>query len=219
MYRLDLKSFESTIYKAPKLAYNPDDYETKQEFYPSKDGTKIPIFVTSKKGLKLDGSNPTLLYGYGGFNVPLTPGFSVPYLVFMEQGGVYAVANLRGGGEYGEEWHHAGTKLHKQRVFDDFLAGAAWLIHAGYTSSPKLAIAGGSNGGLLVGAALTQRPDLFAAALPAVGVMDMLRFDKFTIGHSWCDDTRSSDDPEEFKALLAYSPLHNIKPGTKYPAC
>jgi prolyl oligopeptidase len=217
IYRLDLKSFESTVFKAPQLKYNPADFETKQVFYQSKDGTKVPMFVSHKKGLKLDGNNPTYLYGYGGFNVSLTPSFSVANLVFMELGGVLAWPNLRGGGEYGEDWHKAGTKLQKQNVFNDFIAAAEWLIKSKYTQPRRLAIAGGSNGGLLVGACLTQRPDLFGVALPAVGVMDMLRFHKFTIGWEWIDDYGSSDSPEEFKALLAYSPLHNIKPGTKYP--
>jgi prolyl oligopeptidase len=176
------------------------------------------MFITHKKGLKLDGNNPTYLYGYGGFSISLTPSFSIANLVWMEMGGVYAQPSLRGGGEYGEEWHLAGTKLKKQNVFDDFIAAAEWLIANKYTSTPKLAIGGGSNGGLLVGACMTQRPDLFGAALPQVGVMDMLRFQKFTIGWAWVPDYGSSDNPEEFKALYAYSPLHNIKPGTKYPA-
>jgi prolyl oligopeptidase len=186
-------------------------------FYKSKDGTRVPMFLTYKKGLKLDGQNPTLLYAYGGFDISLTPFFSVPNLVWLQMGGVYAQANLRGGGEYGEEWHRAGTKLHKQNVFDDFIAAAEWLIANKYTSTPKLAISGRSNGGLLIGACETQRPDLFGATLPGVGVMDMLRFHKFTIGWAWTSDYGSSDNPEEFKALYAYSPLHNIKPGTKYP--
>lgn len=217
VYRLDMKTFESTVFKKPELKFNPADYETKQVFYNSKDGTRVPMFVSHKKGIKLDGNNPTYLYGYGGFNISLTPSFSVGNLVFMEMGGVVAVPNLRGGGEYGEEWHRAGTKLHKQNVFDDFIAAAEWLIKSKYTQPKRLAIAGGSNGGLLVGACLTQRPDLFGAALPAVGVMDMLRFHKFTIGWEWIDDYGSSDNPEEFKALYSYSPLHHIKPGTKYP--
>ena len=218
VYRYDLKTGQSTVYRQPKVDFNPNDYETKQVFYQSKDGTRIPMFITHKKGLKLDRSNPTYLYGYGGFNVSLTPAFSISNLVWMEMGGVYAQPNLRGGGEYGEEWHLAGTKLKKQNVFDDFIAAAEWLIANNYTSPVKLAIGGGSNGGLLVGACLTQRPELFGAALPAVGVMDMLRFQKFTIGWAWVSDYGSSDNPEEFKALKAYSPLHNIKPGTKYPA-
>lgn len=218
IYRYDITSGKSTVYRQPKVDFNPADYETRQVFYTSKDGTRVPMFITHRKGLKLDGSNPTLLYGYGGFNISLTPAFSVSNLVWMEMGGVYAVPNLRGGGEYGEEWYQAGTKLHKQNVFDDFIAAAEWLIANKYTSPPKLAISGGSNGGLLVGAVMTQRPDLFGAALPAVGVMDMLRFHKFTIGWAWTSDYGSPDNPEEFKALYAYSPLHNIKPGTSYPA-
>ncbi len=177
-----------------------------------------PMFITRKKDLKLDGQNPTLLYGYGGFNIPMTPAFSVSRVAWMEMGGVLAVANLRGGGEYGEEWHRAGTKLNKQNVFDDFIAAGQWLIDNQYTSTGKLAIQGGSNGGLLVGACMTQRPDLFGACLPAVGVMDMLRFHKFTAGRFWVDDYGSSDDPEEFKALRKYSPYHNLTAGTKYPA-
>jgi len=176
------------------------------------------MFITHKKGIKLDGNNPTYLYGYGGFNISMTPGFSVANMVWMELGGVYAQPSLRGGGEYGEDWHQAGMKLKKQNVFDDFIAAAEWLIANKYTSTSKLAIGGGSNGGLLVGAAMTQRPDLFGAALPAVGVMDMLRFQKFTIGWAWVSDYGSSENAEDFKALYAYSPLHNIKPGAKYPA-
>jgi prolyl oligopeptidase len=218
IYRYDVARGESAVFKKPKVAFNPDDYETKQVFYRSKDGTRIPMFISARKGIRLDGSNPTLLYGYGGFNIPMTPGFSPSSLVWMELGGVYAVANLRGGGEYGEDWHQGGTKLKKQNVFDDFIAAAEWLIENQYTSTPKLAISGGSNGGLLVGACMTQRPDLFGACLPAVGVMDMLRFHKFTIGWAWVDDYGSSDDPEQFRAIRAYSPLHNIKPGTCYPA-
>ena len=218
IYRYDMVSGESTVFRQPQVDFNPADYETKQVFYSSKDGTKVPMFITHKKGMELDGNNPTYLYGYGGFNVSLTPSFSVGVLVWMEMGGVYAVPNLRGGGEYGEEWHQAGTKLNKQNVFDDFIAAAEWLIANKYTSSEKLAIGGGSNGGLLVGACMTQRPDLFGAALPAVGVLDMLRFHKFTIGWAWTSDYGSSENPEEFKALYAYSPLHNLKPGTSYPA-
>jgi len=176
------------------------------------------MFITHKKGLVLDGNNPTYLYAYGGFNISITPSFSPSNLVWMELGGIYAVPNLRGGGEYGEEWHQAGTKQRKQNVFDDFIAAAEWLIANRYTSSQKLAIAGGSNGGLLVGACMTQRPDLFGAALPAVGVLDMLRFHKFTIGWAWCEEYGSSDNENEFEALYAYSPLHNLKPGTAYPA-
>jgi prolyl oligopeptidase len=217
IYRYDMTTGKSTVFRQPKVDFNPAVYETKQVFYTSKDGTKVPMFITHKKGLKLDGNNPTYLYGYGGFNVSLSPAFSVGNLVWMEMGGVYAQPNLRGGGEYGEEWHQQGMKLKKQNVFDDFIAAAQWLIDNKYTSTPKLAIGGGSNGGLLVGAALTQRPDLFGATLPQVGVMDMLRFQKFTIGWAWVSDYGSSDNAEDFKALYAYSPLHNIKPGTSYP--
>ncbi|NEU73340.1 S9 family peptidase [Hassallia byssoidea VB512170] len=218
IYRYDIVSGTSQVFRQPKVDFNPADYETKQVFYGSKDNTQVPMFITYKKGIKLDGNNPTLLYAYGGFNISLTPSFSVSTLVWLEMGGVYAVPNLRGGGEYGEEWHQAGMKLKKQNVFDDFIAAAEWLIGNGYTKSDKLAIAGGSNGGLLVGACMTQRPDLFGAALPAVGVMDMLRFHKFTIGWAWVSEYGSPDNPEEFKALYAYSPLHNLKPGTAYPA-
>lgn len=218
IYRYDLVTGRSTVFRQPKVDFNPGDYETKQVFYKSKDGTKVPMFITHKKGLKLDGNNPTYLYGYGGFDISLTPAFSVGNLVWMEMGGVFAQPNLRGGGEYGEDWHQAGMKLKKQNVFDDFISAAEWLIENKYTSTPKLAIGGGSNGGLLVGAALTQRPDLFGAALPAVGVMDMLRFQKFTIGWAWVSDYGSSDNADEFKALYAYSPLHNIKLGISYPA-
>ncbi|HKY30298.1 MAG TPA: prolyl oligopeptidase family serine peptidase [Pyrinomonadaceae bacterium] len=218
IYRYDMVSGKSTIFRQPKVDFDPKAFETKQVFYTSKDGTRVPMFITHKKGLKLDGNNPTYLYGYGGFNISLTPAFSVSNLVWMEMGGVYAQPNLRGGGEYGEDWHQGGMKAKKQNVFDDFIAAAEWLIANKYTSTPKLAIGGGSNGGLLVGAAMTQRPDLFGAALPAVGVMDMLRFQKFTIGWAWVSDYGSSDNPAEFKALYAYSPLHNIKPGKSYPA-
>lgn len=217
IYRYDMATGKSTVFRQPKVDFNPADFETKQVFYNSKDGTRVPMFITHKKGLKLDGSNPTYLYGYGGFDISLTPGFSVGNLVWMELGGVYAQPSLRGGGEYGEEWHKAGMKLKKQNVFDDFIAAAEWLIANKYTSTPKLSIAGASNGGLLVGAALTQRPDLFGAALPGVGVMDMLRFQKFTIGWAWVSDYGSSDNAADFKAQYAYSPLHNIKPGTVYP--
>jgi prolyl oligopeptidase len=217
IYRYDLASGKSTVFRKPVVKFNADDYETTQIFYSSKDGTRVPMFITARKGVKLDGSNPTLLYGYGGFDISLTPAFSVGNLVWMEMGGVYAVANLRGGGEYGEPWHLAGTKLHKQNVFDDFIAAAEWLIANKYTQPGKLAISGRSNGGLLVGACLAQRPELYGAALPGVGVMDMLRFHKFTIGWAWTPDYGSSDDAEEFKAIYRYSPLHNLKPGTKYP--
>ena len=219
IYRYDMVTANSTIFRQPKVEFNPDEFETKQIFYSSKDGTKIPMFISYKKGLKLDGNNPTYLYAYGGFNVSLTPNFSVSQVVWMEMGGIYAVANLRGGGEYGEEWHKAGMKLNKQNVFDDFIWGAQWLIENKYTSSKKLAIAGGSNGGLLVGACMTQRPDLFAAALPAVGVMDMLRFPKFTIGWAWCAEYGNPEENEaEFQAIYQYSPLHNLESGTAYPA-
>ncbi|WP_338761880.1 prolyl oligopeptidase family serine peptidase [Massilia sp. METH4] len=218
IYRYDLKTGKSAVYRQPKVDFDPAAYETRQEFFTSKDGTRVPMFIVARKGTKLDGGNPTYLYGYGGFNVPLTPAFSVANLAWVEMGGVYVMANLRGGGEYGEEWHQAGTRLRKQNVFDDFIGAAEWLIANKVTSPSKLAIGGGSNGGLLVGAAMTQRPDLFGAALPAVGVMDMLRFHKFTIGWAWTSDYGSADDPEEFQALVKYSPLHNLKPGTCYPA-
>ena len=218
IYRYDMKTGKSELFRQTKVKFNPDDYEVRQVFYNSKDGTKVPMFIVHKKGIKLDGTNPTLLYGYGGFNVSQTPGFSVSRLVWMEMGGVYAVANLRGGAEYGEAWHEAGTKLKKQNVFDDFIGAAEWLVANKYTSPKKLAIQGGSNGGLLVGAVLNQRPDLFGAAIPAVGVMDMLRFPKFTIGWAWTSDYGSPDKADEFKAIFAYSPLHNIKKGTRYPA-
>jgi prolyl oligopeptidase len=218
IYRFDLRTGASTVFRQPQVAFDPARFETRQIFYTSKDGTRVPMFITHRKGLALDGRNPTVLYGYGGFGIPLTPAFSVSVLTWLELGGVYAIANLRGGGEYGEEWHQAGTKLKKQNVFDDFIAAAEWLVANKYTAPKKLAIAGGSNGGLLVGAAMTQRPDLIGAALPAVGVMDMLRFHKFTIGWAWASDYGSADNAEEFKALLAYSPLHALKPGTRYPA-
>jgi len=218
IYRYDLKTGKSTLYRKPSVDIDPSRFETRQVFYPSKDGTRVPMFITHRKGLELDGKNPTYLYGYGGFNVSLTPAFSVSNLVWMENGGVYAVPNLRGGGEYGQDWHQAGTKLQKQNVFDDFIGAAEWLIANGYTSSQKLAIGGGSNGGLLVGACMTQRPELFKAAVPSVGVLDMLRYQHFTIGWAWASDYGTSSDPAEFKALLAYSPLHNVKEGTRYPA-
>lgn len=218
IYRYDCATGASTLWRQPRVDFDSDNFETQQVFYQSKDGTRVPMFITHRKGLKRDGHNPTLLYGYGGFNISLTPAFSVANLVWMERGGIYAVPNLRGGGEYGEAWHQAGTKRQKQNVFDDFIAAAEWLIANGYTSPQRLAISGGSNGGLLVGACLAQRPELFGAALPAVGVMDMLRFHKFTIGWAWTSDYGSAEDGEEFKALHAYSPLHNLHPGTRYPA-
>ena len=217
VFRLDLKSGKSTVFKQAKLGFRPSDFEVKQVFYASKDGTKVPMFLVHKKGLKLDGQNPTLLYGYGGFNVPLTPSFSVSRMAWLEMGGVYAMANLRGGSEYGLEWYDAGRRDRKQNVFDDFIAAAEWLIAHKVTSTPKLAINGGSNGGLLVGACLTQRPDLFGAAVPEVGVMDMLRFHKFTLGWGWKSDYGSSETKEGFDVLMKYSPLHTIKPGTTYP--
>jgi prolyl oligopeptidase len=218
IYRLDMSTGASAIWKRPQVDFDSAAYDTKQVFFPSKDGTKVPMFITHKRGLKLDGTAPTLLYGYGGFNISMTPSFAVSRAVWLEMGGVYAVANLRGGGEYGGPWHQAGTKLHKQNVFDDFIGAAEFLIAQKYTSSAKLAINGGSNGGLLIGACMTQRPDLYAAAIPAVGVMDMLRFHKFTIGWAWKSDYGSSEDPSEFQALYAYSPYHNLKPSTRYPA-
>jgi prolyl oligopeptidase len=218
IYRYDMVRGESSIYRQPEIGFNADEYETEQIFYRSKDGTEVPMFVSYKKGVKLDGNNPTILYGYGGFSISITPSFSISRLAWMEMGGIYAIANIRGGGEYGEEWHQAGIKDKKQNVFDDSIAAAEWLIENNYTSSKKLAITGVSNGGLLVGACMTQRPELFAAALPGVGVMDMLRFHKFTIGWAWTADFGSPENPEEFKALLAYSPLHNLKEGTRYPA-
>ena len=216
-YRYDLATNETTPLNRANVDFSPDDYEVRQVFYESKDGTRVPMFIAHKRGIALDGSNPTLLYGYGGFNISLTPSFSISRLLWMEMGGVFAMPNLRGGGEYGEEWHQAGTKLQKQNVFDDFIAAAEWLIDNGYTRTGRLAIQGGSNGGLLVGACMTQRPELFGACLPAVGVMDMLRFHQFTAGRYWVDDYGSADDPEEFQALLEYSPYHNLEPGTSYP--
>jgi prolyl oligopeptidase len=218
IFRYAFKSGATSVFKAPTIDFDPSRYETKQVFYTSKDGTRVPMFITYKKGLTLDGSNPTYLYGYGGFNISLTPSFSVAMLVWLEMGGVYAVPNLRGGGEYGEEWHQGGMHEKKQNVFDDFIAAAEYLIAQRYTSPAKLAIAGGSNGGLLVGAAMTQRPELFGAALPAVGVMDMLRFHKFTIGWAWVTDYGSADSAAQFPYLYKYSPLHNIRAGTRYPA-
>jgi prolyl oligopeptidase len=218
IFRYDFKEGTSSVFKAPAIDFDPSGYETNQVFYTSKDGTRVPMFVTHKKGMKLDGSNPTYLYGYGGFDISLTPSFSVSLLAWLERGGVYAMPNLRGGGEYGEEWHQAGMHEKKQNVFDDFLAAAEYLIAQGYTRPAKLAIGGGSNGGLLVGAAITQRPELFGAALPAVGVMDMLRFHKFTIGWAWVTEYGSADSVAQFPYLYQYSPLHNLKAGTRYPA-
>ncbi len=216
-FRFDLGSRRNEVFRAPKVAFDPTPYETRQIFFTSKDGTRVPMFITSKRGLVLDGRNPTLLYGYGGFNISETPAFSVQNIAWLEMGGVYAVANIRGGGEYGKDWHEAGTLGRKQNVFNDFIAAAEYLIAQKYTSTPKLAIRGGSNGGLLVGAVVNQRPDLFGAALPEVGVMDMLRFQKFTIGWAWVADYGTSDKAEEFQFLRAYSPLHNIKQGACYP--
>lgn len=218
IYRYDFTSGTSTLFRQPQVDFDPQAYEVQQVFYTSKDGTRIPMFLVHRRGLTRTGDHPTLLYGYGGFGISLTPSFSVGLVAWLEMGGVYAQPSLRGGGEYGEEWHQAGTKLNKQKVFDDFIAAAEWLIAHGYTNPAKLAISGGSNGGLLVGACLVQRPELFAAALPAVGVFDMLRFHKFTIGWAWISEYGSPENREEFKALYAYSPLHNLKPGTAYPA-
>ena len=218
IFRYDFTEGRSSVFKAPAIDFDPSGYETKQVFYTSKDGTRVPMFITHKQGIKLDGSNPTYLYGYGGFDISLTPSFSVSVLAWLELGGVYAMPNLRGGGEYGEEWHQAGMHEKKQNVFDDFLAAAEYLIAQGYTTPAKLAVGGGSNGGLLVGAAITQRPELFGAALPAVGVMDMLRFHKFTIGWAWVTEYGSADSAAQFPYLYKYSPLHNLKAGARYPA-
>jgi prolyl oligopeptidase len=219
IYSFDVTNGKSALYIRPKVRFTPEDYTSEQVFYTSKDGTKVPMMITYKKGLVRNGQNPTMLYGYGGFNISLTPWFSTSNIVWMENGGIYAVPNLRGGGEYGEKWHLAGTKMQKQNVFDDFIAAAEFLISEGYTSSERLAISGGSNGGLLVGACMTQRPELFKVALPAVGVLDMLRYHKFTAGAGWAFDYGTADEsPEMFKYLLGYSPLHNLKAGTAYPA-
>ena len=218
IYQYNVESGKSTVFRKTEVKFDADQFETKQVFFESKDGTKVPMFLTYKKGLKLDGNNPVLLYGYGGFNIPITPGFSISNTFFVEQGGVYAVVNLRGGSEYGEKWHKAGMLENKQNVFDDFIGAAEYLIREKYTSSNKLAIRGGSNGGLLVGAAMTQRPELFKVAIPQVGVMDMLRYHKFTIGWAWAVEYGSSDHADQFKFLYKYSPLHNLKPGTRYPA-
>ncbi|WP_179009369.1 prolyl oligopeptidase family serine peptidase [Winogradskyella forsetii] len=219
IYKYDIDKGTSELYRKPSIDFNPEDYESKQVFYNSKDGTKVPMIITHKKGLKLNGQNPTILYGYGGFNVSLTPSFSIANAVWMEQGGIYAVPNLRGGGEYGKAWHNAGTKLQKQNVFDDFIAAAEYLISEKYTSSDYLAIRGGSNGGLLVGATMTQRPELMKVALPAVGVLDMLRYHTFTAGAGWAYDYGTAEDSEEmFNYLKGYSPVHNVKEGVAYPA-
>lgn len=219
IYKMDIATGESKIHQQPKVKFNPEDYESKQVFYTSKDGTKVPMMITYKKGTKLDGSNPTMLYAYGGFNVSLTPSFSIANAVWLENGGVYAVPNLRGGGEYGKKWHIAGTQMQKQNVFDDFIAAAEYLIENKYTSSEKLAIRGGSNGGLLVGATMTQRPDLMKVALPAVGVLDMLRYHTFTAGAGWAYDYGTAEDSKEmFQYLKGYSPVHNVKEGVSYPA-
>ena len=217
IYRYDLKTGKSTVFRKPEVKFNPDEYETKQVFYPSKDGTRIPMFIVHRKGLRLDGQNPTLLYAYGGFNISLNPVFNPLNIAWLEQGGVFAQPNLRGGGEYGEQWHKAGMKEKKQTVFDDFIAAAEWLKANKYTSAERLAIQGGSNGGLLVGAVMMQRPDICKVALPAVGVMDMLRFHKFTIGYNWAAEYGSADDPAQFAYLIKYSPLHNLKAGVQYP--
>jgi prolyl oligopeptidase len=219
IYRYDLRANTSTLFRRSEVKFDPDGYEAKQIFYPSKDGTRIPMFIVHKKGLKFDATNPCYLYGYGGFGISLTPSFSTVRLILLENGVVFAMPNLRGGGEYGEDWHDAGIKLHKQNVFDDFIAAADYLCDQQYTSHDKLAIAGGSNGGLLVGAVMTERPDICKVALPAVGVMDMLRYHKFTIGAHWASDYGTSDDNKEmFEYLYHYSPLQNIRDGVHYPA-
>lgn len=218
IFRYNMTTGQSSVFRKTETKFNPTDFETKQVFFTSKDGTKVPMFLSYKKGLKLDGSNPVLLYGYGGFNIPMTPGFSISNAFFMEQGGVYAQVNLRGGSEYGEEWHKGGMLDKKQNVFDDFIGAAEYLVKENYTNSTKIAIRGGSNGGLLVGAAMTQRPDLFKVAIPQVGVMDMLRYHKFTIGYAWAVEYGSSDNKDQFEYLKKYSPLHNLKEGVNYPA-
>ena len=218
VFQYNIHSGQSSVFHASEVSFNPDDYETQQVFYTSKDGTKVPMFITRKKGIKLDGNNPTMLYAYGGFNISITPAFSAMNQVFLENGGIYCVANIRGGGEYGEQWHKAGMFASKQNVFDDFIAAAEYLIQNKYTSTQKLAIRGRSNGGLLIGACMTQRPDLYAVAIPQVGVMDMLRFQKFTVGWGWVSEYGSSDSAGQFSYLLKYSPLHNLKKGICYPA-
>jgi prolyl oligopeptidase len=218
IYRLDVPSLGSTVFRKPRVDFDGSAFEVTQVFYPSKDGTRVPMFLLHRKGVALDGKNPTLLYGYGGFNAPMLPGFSISRAVWLEMGGVYAVANLRGGGEYGKAWHDGGRLKNKQNVFDDFIAAAEWLQANKWTSPERLALNGGSNGGLLVGAVMTQRPALAAVALPQVGVMDMLRFHKFTIGWAWKSDYGSSETKEGFDVLYQYSPLHRLKAGTAYPA-
>jgi len=218
IFKYDIKTGQSTLFRKTEVKFKPEDYEVKQVFVTSKDGTKVPMFLTYKKGVVLNGNNPTLMYGYGGFNIPLTPSFSPSIVFFLEQGGVYASVCMRGGSEYGEDWHKGGMLDKKQNVFDDFISAGEWLVNNKYTNSGKLAIQGGSNGGLLIGACMTQRPDLFKVAVPQVGVMDMLRYHKFTIGYAWSVEYGSSDNPDQFKYLYKYSPLHNLKPGVKYPA-
>jgi prolyl oligopeptidase len=219
MYKMDPETGKAEIYKKPEVRFNSDSYVSEQVFYESADGTKIPMIITYSKDTSRDGKNPTILYGYGGFSISETPEFSVTTALWLEMGGIYAVPNIRGGGEYGEKWHLAGTKMNKQNVFDDFISAAQYLTDNNYTSTPYLAVRGGSNGGLLVGAVMTQRPDMFAVALPAVGVLDMLRYHKFTAGAGWAYDYGTADDnPEMFRYLLGYSPVHNIKEGINYPA-
>ncbi len=218
IYRVDLKTGQSKLWRQPEVAFDVDNFVTEAAFCQSKDGTQIPLIITRRKDTKLDGKNPTMLYGYGGFNISITPSFSPATVGWVEAGGIYAVVNLRGGGEYGREWHEAGMKLKKQNVFDDCIAAAEFLIEKKYTTAPRLSLSGRSNGGLLVGAVITQRPDLFGACLPQVGVMDMLRYHKFTIGWAWASEFGSSDEEDQVDNLLSYSPLHNIKPGVCYPA-
>jgi prolyl oligopeptidase len=218
IYRCDPETGESIPFRNPAVAFDPGAFETQQVFFTSKDGTRVPMFLVHARGLERNGRNPTVLYGYGGFRISITPSFSPSIVSWLEMGGIWAVANLRGGGEYGKEWHEQGRLKNKQNTFDDFVAAAEYLIEERYTSTPKLAIYGGSNGGLLVGAVLNQRPDLFGAAIPAVGVMDMLRFHEFTIGWAWKSDYGSAETKEGFETLIRYSPLHNIRPGTRYPA-
>jgi prolyl oligopeptidase len=218
VYRLDVAGGTPRPWRPPRLAFDPDAFETRQVFYASRDGTRVPLFLTTRRGHQPDGRTPTHLYGYGGFDIAVTPTFSPATIAWLELGGMHAVANLRGGGEYGREWHEAGRLAHKQNVFDDFMAAAEYLVAEGWTRPERLAIAGRSNGGLLVGACLTQRPELFGAALPAVGVHDMLRFHRFTIGWAWTSDYGDPEVEQDFRTLLAYSPLHNVRPGTHYPA-